>query len=257
MTALALVLTLVLALAQPVQGSLTRHDLSGVGANPTPGARAPLSVRFVEDDGRPVTLGGAMGGRPTALVFADYTCTYLCGPGLVLAGAALDATHLRPGRDYSFVVVGINPRDGPASAKTMAAKELRPGAGSVAQLLSEGRADLVAAALGYRYVYDPQLRQYAHDTSIYVLAPDGRVTSVLPEFDLKPATVTAALRAAAKGRAADVLSEPLRIICYCLQPLVGAYDKPAVIALRVAGLGFLGLAVAGLLTLVLRRRRRA
>lgn len=251
MKALALILLLA---ATPPQGGLTQHDLASVGAAPAAGARAPLSLAFVDEQGARLTLGQAIGGRPTALVFADYTCTYLCGPGLVLTAAALDATALKPDRDYSFVVVGINPRDGPAQARAMRAQRLKPGAGAAAKLLSEGRADLAAAALGYRYLYDARLGQYAHDTSVYILAPDGRVAKVLPQFDLTPAALTKALRHAADPPAGP-LAAPLRIICYCLQPLVGAYDQPAVLALRAGGLAFL-LALAGAGFFFLRRRER-
>ena len=245
-------LMLLLHFGSPAQGGLTQHDLSTVVAAPPPGAAAPLGTTFVNDQGAHLTLGAAMGGRPTVLVFADYTCTYLCGPGLVLAAAALDRTGLKPDRDYSFVVVGINPRDGPAQARAMRAQRLGPGAGAAAQLLSEGRADRVAAALGYRYVYDARLGQYAHETTIYVLAPNGRVARMLPQFALTSASLSQALLHADQPPTRP-LPAPLRFICYCLQPLTGAYDKPATLALRAGGVGFL--AAAGLAGLALRRRR--
>ncbi|HUZ12620.1 MAG TPA: hypothetical protein VMU93_07230 [Caulobacteraceae bacterium] len=248
----AIVLLMLLFAWPGVKSGLTQHELASVGAAPPANARAPLSLAFVDAAGARRTLGQAMAGRPTVLVFADYTCRYLCGPGLVLTAAALDATRLAPGRDYSFVVIGINPRDGPAQARAMRAARLRPGAGAAAQLLSGGAGAVLAAALGYHYLYDAQLGQYAHDTAVYILAPDGRVSRILPQFALTGAGIAGALEHAAT-RPAGLLTTPLRIICYCLQPLTGAFDAPAVFALRTACLGFL--VAAGAAFLMLRRAR--
>jgi protein SCO1/2 len=249
----ALALALLFQAAALPAGGLTQHDLAAVRADPAPGARAPLDLSFVDDEGMRRTLGQALGARPGLLVFADYTCSYLCGPGLVLTAEALDATRLRPGRDYRLVVVGINPRDGPAEARAMRRQRLKPGAGAAAELLSQGPADVVAGALGYRYVYDAKLGQYAHDTSVYVLGADGRVARVLPEFALTPAALTSAI-AHADDPPSGVLPATLRILCYCLQPLVGAYDQPAMFALRTAGVVFIAALAGG--AFALRRRTR-
>lgn len=255
---LTLILSLVLALSHPTSGALTQHDLSTVGAAPAPGAALPLSLSFRNEAGAPVTLQEAMGGRPTLLVFADYTCKYLCGPGLVLTAMALDHTTLKPGRDYSFVVVGINPRDGPAQARAMRAARLHPGAGAAAQLLSDGPADRAAAALGYRYLYDPAQDQYAHDTSVYVLRRTGEVGALLPQFALTSAALSRAIAAArAPDPPAAAWPAPLRFICYCLQPLTGAFDDPVVLALRIGGVGFVAAAAAAGFIWLRARERRA
>ncbi|HEX3889085.1 hypothetical protein [Phenylobacterium sp.] len=237
--------------------ALTQNDLDNVSAAPRPGARAPLNLRFTDQRGQPLTLGQAMSNKPTVLVFADYTCRYLCGPALVLTAAALDKTPLQPGRDYSFVVVGIDPKDGPVQARAMQISRLGfAGAGGAVRLLSNGPAPIAAAALGYRYLYDARLGQYAHDTSIYILAADGTVRRLLPEFGLTPAALTGAIEQARAPPTAAPLSAPLRFICYCLQPLIGAYDKPTVLALRAGGVGVVVALGLGMFALGRRRERR-
>jgi protein SCO1/2 len=239
------------------RAALTQHDLDSVSAAPPPGARAPLSLVFDDQGGKPLNLGEAMSNKPTVLVFADYTCRYLCGPALVLTAAALDKTGLKAGRDYSFVVVGIDPRDGPSQARAMQASRLRSStAGGAAHLLSDGPTPIAAAALGYHYVYDARLGQYAHDTSIYILSADGQVRRLLPEFALTPTALAAAIEQAGRPPSPAPLPAPLRFICYCLQPLTGAYDQPAVLALRVGGVGMLVALGLGVFTLRRRRERR-
>jgi protein SCO1/2 len=240
------------------RAALTQNDLDNVSAAPRPGAKAPLNLLFTDQRGGALTLGQAISNKPAVLIFADYTCRYLCGPALVLTAAALDKSPLRADRDYSFVVVGINPRDGPVQARAMQAAELRSsGAGGAARLLSNGPSPVAAAALGYRYLYDARLGQYAHDTSIYILGADGSVRRVLPEFALTPAALTGALeQARTPPTMAPPLSAPLRFICYCLQPLTGAYDQPAIVALRLGGVATLGVLGFGVVLALRRRRER-
>jgi protein SCO1 len=59
-----------------------------------------------------------MAGRPTILIFADYTCATLCGPILSFVENAL-ATSQLASHDYRPVVLGIDPKDGPREAAAM------------------------------------------------------------------------------------------------------------------------------------------
>ena len=65
--ALATVFALVLALGggSTAHASLTQSALDGVGLALRSGEQAPLDGAFVDDAGRPQTLGQAMAGRPT------------------------------------------------------------------------------------------------------------------------------------------------------------------------------------------------
>jgi hypothetical protein len=74
-----------------------------------------------------------------------------------------------------------------------------------------------------------------------------------PEFGLTSTALTDTIEQASTPPTAAPLSAPLRFICYCLQPLIGAYDKPTVLALRAGGLGVV--VALGLGMFVLGRRR--
>ena len=39
----------------------------------------PRDVAMRLDDGRAITLGALIAGKPAALMFVDYVCTTLCG----------------------------------------------------------------------------------------------------------------------------------------------------------------------------------
>ncbi|HEY3887460.1 MAG TPA: SCO family protein [Caulobacteraceae bacterium] len=251
-------LALIGLLAGPARAALTAADTAKVGVFPPPDATAPLSLAFTDDAGRPTSLGAAMGGRPTLLVFSDYRCTSLCGPALVLAKAALQQTHLRPGRDYRLVVIGIDPRDGPAAAAAMRAERIGddPALSRAASFLSGSPAAIAAAtrALGFSYRYDADHDVYAHPVAAYALARDGRAARVISEIGFRPAELQSALLQAGQGRIAP-LAYPLHILCYCFDTAAGLYNGDVLAALRIGGAAIV-LALALGLVAVARRGAR-
>ena len=242
-----LAVLLLLAGAGPAEAALTQRQLDTVGVHPAAGARLPAGLRFVDQRGSATTLGAVAGGRPLVLLFADYTCNHLCGPGLALTAGALSDSGLVAGRDYALAVVGIDPRDPVTAAQAMAAQL---GAGTAvargARLLTGSAASEAAAmrALGYRAVYDPASDQFAHDASVYVFAGDGRLNALLPELALRPASLRAAI--AAHASAPESFAEQVAHLCYGLGAAHGRFGRPVVLALQgvtalllVAGAGML------------------
>ena len=61
---------------------------------------------------------------PTVLLFADYSCRHICGPGITLTAGALHDAGLTPGRDYRMIVIGLD-QDGPALAAFKIEKSAR------------------------------------------------------------------------------------------------------------------------------------
>lgn len=234
--------------------ALTPAQLGRVGVAPPAGARLPLDAAFTAEDGRARTLGEALSGRPALLMFADYTCTSLCGTALGLSAAALRGSGLVPGRDYAFVVVGLDPKDGAAASRTMRERELAglPALAAAAQFLHADAATLaqLTPALGYRYVYDPQHDQFAHPLAVFALSREGQLSRMLDALSLTRSSVRDALAAAGRGEAAaSGWATALRRLCYGFDPLNGRYTRQILRLLSVAaGLTLLLLAACLFLT---------
>lgn len=241
-------------LAAPASAQLTQAQLDTVSAKPPAGARLPGALVVADPAGRHETLADVAGGRPMLLMFADYTCRHVCGPGLALTAGALADAGLVPGRDVTLATLGLDPRDTPADAARMADAQLaaQPGARRAIRLLSASPASVAAAerALGYRAVYDAGHDQFAHEAVVYVFAADGRLTALLPELALRPAALRAALAASA-GSSPQGWTATVAHLCYGLAAAHGRFGRPIVLALQ--GLALAGLAAAG--WLALRRRK--
>ena len=238
--------------APAASAQLSSAALEQAVARPPANARLPAALSFLDGNGQATTLAAVAGGRPLVLLFADYTCRHICGPGLTLTAGALHDSGLVAGRDYRVAVIGIDPKDGAADARAMAARLAGMPDVARATTLLRGSAGTIAAAtraLGYGAVYDPASDQFAHDASVYLFAADGRLAALVPEIGLRPEALRAGLTG---GAPAPGFGQRLAHLCYGLDALAGRYDGAIVVVLR----GLALLAIVGGAMLVLRARRR-
>lgn len=226
--------------------------------NPAPGARLPLALRFQDETGRTMTLGQALDGHPAVLVFADWTCTALCGTTLGQAAMVLQETRLQPGRDYVFLAIGIDPRDSLRDAARMKAAHLAdaPALSAASHFLSGDAATIraVTDAAGFHAVYLSDEDQFSHPAALLLVAPDGRLTKLLPSFMLEPAELRADLAAAGDPRAGANLAYRVLLICHAV--LTGKYGAWVPDALRAGGVATL-LCLAGGFVVLTRKRGRS
>ena len=106
------------------------------------------------------------------------------------------------GKDFNVVTVSIDPTERPVLAEAKQAIYTgmygRPGAAEGWHFLTgdEPQIKQLAQAVGFRYAYDPDSKQYAHASVIMVLTPEGRISRYFygiqyPERDLRLGLVEA------------------------------------------------------------------
>jgi protein SCO1/2 len=247
------------ALATPAYASLSAADLNSVKVDAKPDARIPLSLRFVDDSGAPHTLADVTDGTPSVLVFADYTCTNLCGPILAFAAEGLAKSGLIPGKDFHLVVIGLDPKDGAKEARGMAASRIgADGPLRAATALLIGSPDTIRAATqaaGYHYIYDREHDQFAHPAAAYVLAGDGRIVRVLSGLGLSGHDLRLALVDAGQGHVGTLLDQ-ITLRCFGFDPTRGIYTATIARWLTIAGVATVLALACGLAFMALRARRR-
>jgi len=246
---------LLLMFTAPAWANLSSAELANAGVSPPAHARLP-SGAFVDQAGQPVRL--AVTPAPTILLFADYTCSHLCGPGITLTVGALHDAGLEPGRDYRMIVIGLD-QDGPATARKLIAERLAGMSAEAASIrLLTGSPETVAAsekALGYTATYDKATDQFAHSAATYVFTRDGRLSHVLPETASTPEMLRSAIASARAGNVAAPSGqlEQLVTLCYGLAAAHGVYGSAIVTMLRMLAL----LTIVALGWFVWRLRRKA
>lgn len=252
-----LVLLLAILAASP---ALAFDALQEARIDRHPGARIPLDIPFRDEAGRTVTLRSLANGKPILLAPVVHTCPNICGVTLAGLLSAIGKQDLLPGRDFSIVAFGIDPREGPRDAATALDKlrnsyTIRPGDAFHGLTGTAAGIAAVTDALGYRYGWDQDLGQYAHIAAVAVVAPDGRLSRWLYGVSPEPSDLKLALIDAGRGRVGD-WADQLLLLCYHYDPATGRYGPVIWTLLRIASAltvailgGFIGFAL-------LRDRRR-
>ncbi|CUT10976.1 SCO1SenC family protein [Bradyrhizobium sp.] len=233
---------------------LTEQQIGRVGFDPPQGARVPLSLQFSAVGGHTVTLRDAIDGRPTLLLPADFTCRQICGPALTIASSALQQTGLVAGRDYSLVVVGIDPRDTIDDARRFTQGQIG-GAGTSVLTGSQETVAALLGAIGYHTEIDDKHDAIAHPAAFVTLAPDGRVVRALSSLALQPVDIRLALLEAGDGRIGG-LSGRVALLCYGFDAVHGIYTGRITVILQIVGASTVAIMAAFIGLMLVRSRGR-
>jgi protein SCO1/2 len=235
--------------------------LKDVGIDQKLDQPVPVDATFVDETGQTVRFGSYFaGGRPVVLQMAYYRCPMLCTViqnGLV---AALKTLSVDAGKDFTVVVVSIDPGETPAMAEDKRQEFLEryhraDVAGGVHFLT--GREDAIkalASAVGFRYTYDPSIGQYAHPAAVMVLTPEARVSRYLFGVEFAPRDLKFALMEASDNRIGSVVDQAL-LYCYHYDPASGKYGFAIMTVIRIGAILTL-LALGTFIVMNLRRDRR-
>ena len=256
---LSLLVAFAAAFVGRAQANFTSAQLAQIAAIPPPHAQLPPTLAFRDERGRTILIRQAIGGVPAVVIFADYTCRTLCGPIVEFTADGLGKTGLTPGKDYRLVVIGINPRDGIATARAMRAQHIAPGSPvERAAIFLSGDAPAIHAAtvaVGLHYAYDPAHDQYAHPAAAYIVDSRGRVRRVMSPIGLDGGDLRLALVDAGRGAVGN-FADQLHLLCYGFDPAHGVYTERITTVLTFACIATLAIMAGGIGAMVLLQRRR-
>lgn len=248
-------------------GAHTAHDpadrvLAEIGVDERAGAAVPLSLFFVDQDGRPVRTGDLFGRGPVILTLNYYTCPMLCPITLRnLLSALREVKGLKIGRDYSVATVSIDPSDGPKRAKERAA-EIHPLLAGVAdpgeawRFLSGGAAEIEALTRAVGFRYKKVGLEFAHPNVAIVFSPEGKISRYLFGLTPDPADVRLALLEAAQGRIGDSHAmNSILLFCFHYDPAAKRYALYARNIMKAGGAATLVL-LGGVYILLWKRKEQ-
>jgi protein SCO1/2 len=225
-------------------------QLEGVEIAERPGARIPLDLEFVAEDGKPVRLGTYFDGKkPVILSLGYYRCPMLCG--LVLSGLlqGLKDSSWSVGREFEVVTVSIDPLETPTLARLKKESALadygRPGAAAGWHFLT-GREESIrklADAVGFGYRYVPEREEYAHAAALFMATPDGHLSRVLTGIVYPAGTLKMALTEAGQGKVGTA-ADRILLTCFHYDAAEGRYVVAATTLMRI-GAGTTALVLGG------------
>lgn len=240
--------------------ALTPGDLARVKFEQHPGQQVSRELIFRDENGRSTKLGDLFGKRPLILVPGYYRCPMLCtmiNDGLI---NTLENLTINAGTDFDVVDLSIDPEETPAAAAEKKALYLRrygrPGGASGWHcLVGDSKAiSQLSDEIGYRAVYDPQTKQYAHPSGIVVLTPNGKISRYLFGASFNSTELRDAIDAARAGRSGSVLSQ-IFLLCYHYNPITGKYGGLILSILRIGSIAML-IALSVFIARAVKRDRR-
>ena len=255
-----------IALAQPIRGpepgaptSAKPGILSRIGIDQRLNYHVPLDLPFVDETGKTVKLGDYFGTRPVLLAMVYYECPMLCTQVLNGVTGALKTINFDVGKEFDVVAVSINPREGPglaAQKKTAYVERYgRPQTAAGWHFLTGKEEDIraLAAAVGFRYEYDEEFKQYAHGAGVEIITPKGKIARYFYGIEYAPRDLRLGIIEAAEERIGSPIDAAM-LLCLHYDPLTGKYG-PTVLTLVRIGAVLTIAAFAAFLFVSLRRER--
>jgi protein SCO1 len=226
----------------PLQNIGVRPELlKQVGIDQKLNDSIPLDLSFRDEHGNPVELAQYFGSKPVILSLVYYSCPMLCTQVLNGLDRSMELIPLEIGKDCNVVTVSIDPTERPVLAEAKQAVYTgmygRPGAARGWHFLTgdEPQIKQLADAVGFRYAYDPDSKQYAHASAIMLLTGDGKISRYFygvtyPERDLRLGLVEAS-----QGKIGTPVDQVL-LFCYHYDPHTGKYGLLVSRMIQLAGL---------------------
>src|SRR3984885_148904 len=215
--------------SDPMQSVGVRPELlKQVGIDQKLNQSIPLSLTFRDEDGVPVQLGQFFGQKPVVLTLVYYNCPMLCTQVLNGVESSLKELSTDIGNQYDVVTVSIDPTESHVLAKTK--KEMyvgmygRPGAAQGWHFLTgdEPQIKQLADAVGFRYAYDPDTKQFAHASAIMLLTPEAKISRYFYGIQYPTRDLRLGLVEASEGKIGTPVDQVL-LFCYHYDPATGKY----------------------------------
>jgi len=260
-----------LALAQPLAAQGLAPDGAGDPANAKPGLlkqvgidqrlnqQVPLDLVFTDEKGRDVRLGEFFGKRPVILAMVYYECPMLCTQVLNGLVSALGVMNFDVGREFDVVAVSINPKETPGLAAQKKQVYLdrykRPHSAAGWHFLTGKDENIkqLAAAVGFRYAFDPAIQQYAHGAGVELLTPQGIISKYFYGIEFSARDIRFGVIEASDEHIGTPIDDVL-LLCYHYDPSTGKYGATAIGAIRVGGVATM-LALGTFVFVSLRKER--
>lgn len=200
-------------------------------------------IEFKNEDGQTVKLGEYFGKRPVVLALVYYECPMLCSEVLNGLTGSLKALNFTAGKEFDVVAISFDARenDKPGLAKNKKESYVkrydRAGTENGWHFLTgtQDSIDKITQAVGFKYTWDEQTKQFAHAGAIMILTPEGKLSKYLYGIDYAPKDVKLAIVESSENKIGSPVDQ-LMLYCFHYDPATGKYGLAVMRVMRVGGL---------------------
>jgi protein SCO1 len=211
----------------------TPSELQDVGIDEHRGAHLNLDLDFQNASGQTVKLGEYFNhGRPVLMAMVYFDCPNLCNMQLDGYVDVFKKMNLTLGKDFDLVAVSMDPHE---SAELAATKLKKFGNGWNFLVGRTENVHELAKELGFKYKWDPNLKQFSHASATYLLTPTGEISRYIYGIDFAPETLRLGLVEAGKGLIGTVVDQ-IVLFCFQFNPNKNKYVLYSFNLMRIGGL---------------------
>ena len=243
--------------SDPMQSVGVRPELlKQVGIDQKLNQSIPLNLAFRDENGQTVQLAQFFGQKPVILTLVYYNCPMLCTQVLNGVESGLKELPSDIGKQFEVVTISIDPTESHVLAKVKQEMYVgmygRPGAAQGWHFLTgdEPQIKQLADAVGFRYAYDPDTKQFAHASAIMLLTPEGKISRYFYGIQFPSRDLRLGLVEASEGKIGTPVDQVL-LFCYHYDPKTGKYGL--LISHVIQAGGALTVLVLGIAMLILFR----
>ena len=249
--------------ARPEAGAVSTGlpgPLKNVGIDQKLNEQLPLDAVFKDEQGRDVRLGDFFKGKPVVISLVYYSCPMLCNQVLNGMLSSFRQVTFNAGEQFEVVTVSFDPRETPelaaAKKQTYVRAYNRPSGNAGWHFLTGDEANIkrLTDAVGFRYTWDEQTKQFAHASGIMVATPEGRLARYFYGIEYSPKDLRLGLVEASQNQIGSPV-DSLMLYCYHYDPATGKYGAAVMNIVKVAGAVTIAL-IAGLLFMLIRVSNR-
>ena len=220
----------------------------------------PLDAVFKDEQGRDVRLGQFFNGKPVVLSLVYYQCPMLCNQVMNGMLGSFRQISFNVGEQFEVVTVSFDSHETPALAaakeQTYVAGYNRANGAAGWHFLTGDDANIkrLTDAVGFRYTWDEQTKQFAHASGIMIATPEGKLSRYFYGIDYPPKDLRLGLVEASANKIATPV-DALMLYCYHYDPSTGKYGVVVMNVMRIAGVITI-ISIVGLLFLLRRIGKR-
>jgi len=215
--------------SDPMQSAGVRPELlKQVSIDQKLNQAIPLNLSFRDENGAPVQLAQFFGKKPVILTLVYYNCPNLCTQVLNGVESGLKELSMDIGKQFDVVTISIDPTESHVLARVKQEMYVgmygRPGAAQGWHFLTgdEPQIKQLADAVGFRYAYDPDTKQFAHYSGIMLLTPEGKLSRYFYGIQYPSRELRLGLVEASEGKIGTPADQIL-LFCYHYDPATGKY----------------------------------
>jgi protein SCO1/2 len=215
--------------SDPMQSAGVRPELlKQVSIDQKLNQTIPLNLTFRDENGAPVQLAQFFGKKPVILTLVYYNCPNLCTQVLNGVESGLKELPMDIGKEFDVVTISIDPTESHVLAKVKQEMYVgmygRSGAARGWHFLTgdEPQIKQLADAVGFRYAYDPDSKQFAHYSGIMLLTPEGKISRYFYGILYHSRELRLGLVEASEGKIGTPADQIL-LFCYHYDPATGKY----------------------------------